>query len=558
MFEFLKDSQKWQLARESDEYKPLRDILFDLYNTYCKDKPIPYLPYSLWLSTVKTGIRKQYDTLYLHRRYQLGIYLVLYMLYPENSEYLDKIHDIVAEICQEYSWCLPVHLRPNELNNQRPLDLYACETGFYLAEIKYILGDKLSDLLAERITALLKYRIIDCVKEIPEFYENNKTNWAAVCAGSCAMVMMYEDPDSYYEVQHRIDKSMESYLDGIDDDGFVGEGPGYWGYGFGFYIMYADMLRRFTNGKVDKLKSPKVARIAKFYSNMCMSNDCVYSYADGSKELDYCIAGMYFLNKEFGTDIPSLEYAGLGVDKVAWMLRSFLFFDPNIASQGINNDTTYYKNSQLYITRRDKYAFGVSASNNKPGHNHLDIGSFVLVSDNKHIFTDLGPPLYTKHSLSIEGYSDTLERMSQGHSVPIVNGVGQGLGEEFYGKMSVSDNDISIDLKSAYPAKIEKLMRKIKLCDDKVIIRDEFDKSAEITERFITEIEPEISADSVRVDCITVRFSKGMQASCKPQETFAHSGKSRTVYLLDFIKKSDCDFAEFEFLIDKNATRNGK
>ncbi len=557
MFEFLKDKEKWQQIRTSKDYKPIRDILEKDYNQYCKNVEFPELPYTMWLSTIKTGIRKEYDRLYQLRRIQMTVYTSLCMIYPENDEYLDKLQNIVAKILEEYTWCLPIHIRPGEYNSQQQLDLYACETALYLEEIKFLLGDRLSDILAERISKTVRYRIFDSVRDISEFYENNKTNWAAVCTGSVAVAMMYEDPNLYYEMQPRLEKSINSYLSGIGDDGSVAEGPAYWSYGFRFFVLYADMLKRLTNGKVDKFKDPKVEKIAGFYSNLCMSNDCVYSYSDGTHELDFNIAMAYYLNEKYGTDVPEIQYGGLSTTELSIAIRSFLFYNPSVKAHGINNKTTYYDELKMYITRKDKYAFAIKAGDNAPGHSHNDIASFAMVTDNKQVLADLGAPLYTRHSLSEDGYKDVLEKTSLGHSVPIVNGKPQGLGKEFFGTMSVCDEKVVIDFKNAYEGNVEKLTRIVSFEEDRVILLDEFDKNIDITERFVTEFKPTITDKCIKVEKVNIILPENTKTSCKMQLTKHHSGEDREVYLIDVTPVKGCDSLKFEFTVDEGTRRNG-
>ena len=57
---------------------------------------------------------------------------------------------------------------------------------------------------------------------------------------------------------------MDYYLQGFGPDGACLEGLGYWNYGFGYFVYYADLLRKRTRGEMDWFRAEKVGRIALF------------------------------------------------------------------------------------------------------------------------------------------------------------------------------------------------------------------------------------------------------------------------------------------------------
>lgn len=559
MFNFLRDKDKWNRVRNEDVFKFLRDLLFSEYETLCKDKEIPQLPFSLWMDFVKTGDRKNFEDLYFLRRKQMSVYAILSMIYPEKDEYILRLQDILCEILNEYSWCVPAHLPADRLNSKTQIDLFAAETGLYMAEIKYMLADRLNPLITERITEELDKRIINSFRNNTYAFEQYRSNWASVCGGAVGIVLLYENPDAYIELKPRIEKCMAHYLESIGEDGSVSEGAAYWAYGFGFYILYNDMLKRYTFDRIDYFKNKKVENIANFFSGMCMSNSNVYSFADSSKGLGYNIANLYYLNNRFGVSVPPLKYGGISVNKFSWTIRSFLYYNPEISGEGIKNGVSYYENLQCYIDRKDKYAFAVKGGHNKEEHNHNDVGSFVIVADDKQILCDLGAPIYTAHTMSKKAYDDVLEKASFGHNVPIINGKGQGYGREYCGELMVNDNEISVDMKDAYLIKPDKLLRRFDLEEDRIRLTDEVEGVENFTERFVSEIKPEIESGCVRLDCMTINFNtKDFTASYEAVETLFHSGEERTVYLIDISGKNDKKQIEITFEFSKNTTRNGE
>jgi len=87
-------------------------------------------------------------------------------------------------------------------------------------------------------------------------------NWTAVCAGCVGMTYIYMQPERFPYVQDRILASLQSFIDLYGDDGACTEGLSYWDYGFGYYIYFADLLYKFTDGKMDLIHQEKIRSIA--------------------------------------------------------------------------------------------------------------------------------------------------------------------------------------------------------------------------------------------------------------------------------------------------------
>ena len=163
MNSFLKDRRKWEQIGKEEEYSVLRDILSEKYEEI-KAVEFPQLTFSLFLNGIKTGDRHAYESVYFKRREFLIVYTLLSLVYPEKNEYLSSLEDIICSILEEYTWCLPAHLPADRLNSPCHIDLFAAETGLYMAEIKYVLYDRLSPLVTERITLELDRRIVQSFK----------------------------------------------------------------------------------------------------------------------------------------------------------------------------------------------------------------------------------------------------------------------------------------------------------------------------------------------------------------------------------------------------------
>ena len=212
----------WQEVRESDSYKSLRDELFDIWEKDCQ-KPVEALRYSEFRMFKYTGNRSFYEGQYFLRRRRMNASALLSLIYPDEEKYLVCLMDVIYNICDEYTWCLPAHQTALEINNNAHLDLFACETGFALAEIYTLMGDRLEALIRDRIRVEYKRRVLDSWDKQTFGWEHNLANWNAVCTGSvgCSLMLLY--PELVEKYKARLDENFEYYLKGFKDDGICEE-----------------------------------------------------------------------------------------------------------------------------------------------------------------------------------------------------------------------------------------------------------------------------------------------------------------------------------------------
>lgn len=538
----LRDKSKWKAVRDLPEYEVLRTKLSRKYNEICLGKDIPVITFSDEIEFCKTGNRSIFEDKYFARREQLGVYAAMSMIYPENAEYLEMAENLICEICNEYSWQVPAHRRADWPNKRDGIDLFAAETGMYLAEIKYMLIERLSPLVIERITNELRWRILDSFENEKCWFEELRSNWASVCGCGVGVTFMYEAPDRFCRIKKRIDRCMSNYLDGICDEGSTSEGISYWRYGFSFFVLYHEILRKHSLGRIDKFKDEKVRRLAGFFSSVMLDDDVFVSFSDSSTAADIPAWLMYFINREYGIGVLPIEKCRTKDREISCILRDFMYYTPGVKEIiDDKNQEIYYKELQWYIKKTESYSFAAKGGNNAEEHNHNDIGSFIVVNNGRQVLCDLGAANYCAKYFGRERYT-FLNTSSLGHSVPVVGGKEQGTGKEFFGELSVCDGVVGVDMKRAYPEDINKLQRSFILKADEIILTDSFDKQTEVTERFVTEIEPVIEDNKVILDKTLMIYPKEWDVSCKCEYTTRDSDtKDRRVYLLDFTKAEETD-----------------
>ena len=555
----LRDTKKWERIKTAKEYAGLRTMLDNSYREFCVDKDIPIIKFSDEKEYLQTGNRSHFEEKYFLRRKQLSVYALMSMIYPEKQEYIEALEDIICEICNEYTWVLPAHRSLAWQNKRYHIDLFSAETGLYLAEIKYMLIDRLNPLVVERITEELDKRIVQCFLNEKSYVEVMKSNWAAVCGASVGGVFIYENQRAFEceGVKHRIDACMEHYLEGCSDDGGTSEGADYWSYGFSYYVLYQDLMRQLTYGKVNGFNNPKTEKLAGFLTSLYLDEKNVAAFADGgsNSEPKYPLWTLHFLKNEYGIMLPPVSGAELSIWKFSWAVRSFLYFEPKYENEVLQPAVKHYELLEWYIERKKRYSFAVKGGHNKEQHNHNDIGSFIVTSGGKAVLCDLGAGEYTADYFGAKRYS-FLHTSSLGHNVPIVNGHAQQEGKEYKGKLTVDGNVISIDMKQAYPVDIPKLTRNFELLDDKIVLRDSFDSELNIVERFVTRIKPEIKDNgdvlvgNTVLRCITQAEVKLEEDKTSKINTSSKWSTPDIIYLIDFHIKKDCELFEMHILPD--------
>ncbi|MNC20555.1 hypothetical protein D3C75_685100 [compost metagenome] len=293
----------WRKVRESplygDEIAELRAA-----GQALRDTPIPELTYSLFTIFAKTGSRLEYERVYFQRRKILNTAVLLSLLEPEQEEHLKLVCEILWSVCGEYTWCLPAHL--SEKGVMETIDLFSAETGFALSEIRCLLGDRMPALLQARVKDEVYKRLIaPYLTSGPYHWETAAHHWSAVCAGSigAAALLLTKDTETLTNIIIKVQSSLECYLQGFGDDGACLEGLGYWNYDFGYFVYYADLLRRRSRGKLDWFQLNKVCSIAKLQQKSILGGKSAAHFSDSQQTGDVFLGLSYYL----ATEYPDLE-----------------------------------------------------------------------------------------------------------------------------------------------------------------------------------------------------------------------------------------------------------
>lgn len=555
-----KNKDFWYSVREKDHFEMHRKELFDMWEADCANRDIPELKYGDYKQYWITGDRKQYERPYFARRRAIACSAMLSLLYPEGNKYFEHLEDVIFAICNEYSWCLPAHQGSLDKLNSTVLDLFACETGFALAEIYTLLSDRLEPLIKERIVYEIDRRIVIPFTSVQNYggWENGCTNWTSVCMGSVACTLMLMRPDLVDDAMiARFKASMDKYISGLGDDGICLEGCGYWQYGFGFFTVYADMIRDFTDGKVDYFKLDKICRVAQFSQNSLLNGRVAVSFADTGGGFSYHMGLLHYLKKQYPDKVTVFDpkYAVASSDSCARFclhLRSFIWMEEEYYNNPtpVGADAEYYaEKSQWLIKRTASYGFAAKAGYNNEPHNHNDVGAFIFIKDGQHAITDLGAGLYTRQYFARDTRYTILENSSRSHSVPIIDGEYQPASHTARATdVSYKDGIFSMNLAAAYGKdNVMRIDRSFECTSDSVTMTDvyEFEGTHSIVERLTSRIEPKIcEGGKIILGSTTVSYDPTI-CTCQVSSEPTTSNPNKLCYMIDFklndgVKKFSC------------------
>jgi hypothetical protein len=586
LFKEAHAADKWQEIQQSLFYKEMLQEVVEVGEKLL-DEPITSLSFSQYKIFDETGSRKQFERTYFARRQRLNAFAILSKVYGERK-YIEALENTIWAICDEYTWCLPAHLGGTSisivenLNGHAPslgeirakvrehryvVDLFAAETAFALTELISMLEDKLAPIVVYRARREVKERILDPYCELNSSFgwERVTMNWAAVCGAGVGASAMYliKDDSTLAPIIQRLLGTMECFLDGFHEDGACTEGMGYWNYGFGFFVYFAELLKERTAGKIDLMESEKIKQIALFQQKGYLSGDYVVSFSDGSLTSKFHSGLTHFLKKRIPElEAPDMKYrSGFNDDhcfRWAHTIRNLVWSDSTSECTRWGEAFYFLSDSQILVSRKEygdrMVCLAAKGGHNNEPHNQNDIGSFIVHVNGETLLTDPGAGEYTKQYFGSERYTFICNG-SQGHSVPVIDGGYQKAGMEHRAEIldvhtSAEKDMFVLDIAKAYGHDhLQSLIRSLtfeKRGRGKLIVSDKYtfnQQPSSIVERFVSFIPPvqlgegrvsiqgensaELVFDAAKLDC-----------SIQKVDFINHQAVKVDLYLIDLAVKS--------------------
>ena len=548
----------------------------------CRGTAIPVLPYSRFKLFYETGDRFQYedsDVGYFPRRGRIGAFGVQAWLYGREED-LHELEDIIWAICDEYTWSLPAHVEraafTTQLENDAYMvDLFAAETAQTLAEICFLMGDRIAPIVRLRVERLLNERVFDRVLEQDFGWMTATHNWAAVCAGSVGMAAVYaiEDDERLAAVLARLLPAMDCFLSGFSEDGACLEGIGYWKYGFSYFVAFAELLERRTAGKINLFDDPRVEKIAAFQQKIYFPGGRTVCFSDGSNRAKWFPGLTFFLSRRFQevSLLPAatceLSYSADHCHRFSTILRNLLWTEET-AAQETDYRTCCLPAAQWFLGHSPTGAgVAAKAGHNDEPHNHNDVGSFQYYLNGEEMLSDLGSGEYTRQYFSDQRY-DYFVCGSQGHSVPMIDGCTQRAGKEACAKdVELDETGIRMEMKDAYGLDCLRSLKRSILFDELtgiMTLTDDFmldDEKHDVCERFITygKITVEEGCALIRLgnEAIRIAYDPDVFAPIVTPVTYsAHMGVKRHLFTLDFHSMAQGAFTG-RFIITPESQKEG-
>ena len=529
-FENLKNS-----PFHTEYIKSLKEY-YDIHHT----EEVPQIDYDVFSEYFESGSRQNFSKKFYYPRKRMAAAATLFIYY-RDEKYITEICNMMWIILSEMTWAAPAHLTDVDPSDyRRAIDLMASETAFQLSEIIYVLKYYLPERLIKAAKSEIEDRVLNPFENKSFYWERKTNNWSAVCGGAVGMAFMLTAPERFPKVQNRLLKAMEYFLSSYGEDGCCLEGAGYWSYGFGHYMYFADMLYRFTDGKTDIRHSKKLDNIVLYLQRVVLRGNFIASFSDGKRELQLSNAGLacYIYDNYKGVEsMPQLLSKDFGINEGRFddCLRAFLWWDPEYLKKRPEKEQFFYMaDGQWYIVKKQAYSFGAKAGNNDEPHNHNDVGSFVFVGDNGQYLADLGAMEYNKYTFSDKRFT-LFQNSSEGHSLPIVDGRVQLFGSNYAGQVLRADEEcFYMEIQDAYGENMPRIERRFDIKTNGVVLTDTFSdfESHTVTERFISIKEPVLDGDVIRIEDCEIRA--GSTPKIWQKKLINRHYQEETVYIMDF------------------------
>ncbi|MBN1488731.1 MAG: heparinase II/III family protein [Phycisphaerae bacterium] len=449
------------------------------------EQPLPELPDELYLDYSKTGNRDRWQRVASVRDTRLTR-LVLAECLEHKGRFVAAIAENVRALCAEPTWVMPAHDRSltNFKGEAIDIDLRSSHIGLELATADYLLGERLGPEIRTMMREQVKRRVLDPYRDMaagrraPNWWITGTNNWNAVChAGVVGAALWFgESREDRAFFIAAAEKHIDYFLRGFGADGYCSEGVGYWNYGFGNYLLLAEMMHQVTGGRVDLLTDPRARPAALYGANIEIINGICPPFADCAVNSRPSSVWMWYINRRFGLKSSRWERADVMVPH-GQLATTMLFAFPNSASGVSMADAVepklaphmFFEQSGIVLLRPGertacRLGVGLKGGHNAEHHNHNDVGSYIVVLDNETLLVDPGAEVYTARTFSNRRY-DSRVLNSYGHPVPIIAGQLQPSGAKACGEIIRTDftgatDTVVLDMTSAYTVpELKKLQR---------------------------------------------------------------------------------------------------
>lgn len=455
-----------------------------------------------------SGDRNRMETPYFSNERALSALLAA-ELAEGKGRFIPQIVNGIYCFCDMTSWAISAHLatltpehRSLPKKGDDTLELMQGGLSQLLCWAEYFLKDEFDRIqpeISRRLCAELKYRELDSYLKHSEYWwmgfdlkpGTTLNNWNPWCNSNALLCFMLaeKDKDRLFEGVWKTIRSVDQYLNFIQGDGAIEEGPTYWAHASGKLFDYLYCLDLLTGGKFSILDDPFIKSLGEFIVRSYAGNGWVVNFADASPKENLDNSTLIY---RFGKAVKSpkmtgyaaMQYAGKRPEAIPGT-EFFRFLEklsciPELAKEEPSYTPyryTWYPETQFHFENAtDRLFFAAKGGNNGESHNHNDVGSFILYVDGNPLMIDVGVGTYTRQTFSSERYS-IWTMQSAYHNVPLINGTAQKNGGRYKASGVQSSKGLfRADISGAYPEKaaVQKWVRSYSIKGNTVQITDEF------------------------------------------------------------------------------------
>ena len=540
-----------------------------------RSESMPPLTEELFALFETIGNRLKYEEVYFKRRKFLAVFGMAVYIFRRQED-VEKLEEVLNEICAEECWALPAHVNRRDNPDWRnTIDLFAAETAQTLAEIVALVGKEtpvetfgLSKEVCDKVHIEIEKRVLVPFENAYQGWECSDHNWNAVCCGGIGSAALYlladREENRLEKLLQRICHSLGFYLDGFREDGACMEGIGYFTYGMTYFAGFAEQLLRHSKGKVNLFENEKVKRIAEFQQKMYFRNGQTVSFSDGEMRAKFRMGLTAFLanqyesvripNPAFACDFetdPCYRFMGLMRD-YEWT-KELAGAAENQFNTETLSDTARHDILPLaqwsICESKNGIGFAIKGGNNGEPHNHNDVGSFLYMAGEEQLICDLGAGEYTAEYFGTGRYG-ILCNSSEGHSVPIIKGEFQKDGSKYQAYVFEADGagKTKIEFAGAYKAGLAETVRReafFSMEEGRLTMTDEFElpeTEGFVTEQLVTqgtvelpkkeEKEPQIMISGKKVSCVVQLPENAKNLRVLEKVHSNHQGEPEVVRLI--------------------------
>lgn len=482
------DRDAWCVATSSARTARLRgDVLTEAERLL--NAPIPELRATAFMRFVRDGNRFEYEEYYFARRRQLCMLAVAEAI-EYRGRFLDALIDRLWAVITEPFWTLPAHVPvrcfttasgeevrdPLPLEEFETIDLFSAETAMTVTLALELLEPELRSISPNFVTRCRQVLYERCVRpfdggDVPFWWRSGENNWTPWVVSNLLEPIRFllggTEPEHCLDLLRRLCTCADAFLERYPADGVCDEGPGYWMVSpLRLFWILEELCNMGEGDAAAAFSSERIRRMGEFIvdSHLCGDYYAAFSDSPVAQKLQPD-AAIYRFGERLGSG-RLMHFANRGSEPGAFgpivalsnVLATLFWLPPEPWTQPEEDSCAWYPATEQLFVKTGAVAFAAKGGHNNEGHNHNDVGSFMLFLRGEPLLVDIGRTEYTRFTFSEHRY-ENWQLTSLGHNLPSIDGIGQGAGAEYAAReVKFSDDGerirLELDLAGAYPASI--------------------------------------------------------------------------------------------------------